>query len=203
MLTKTTPGHGPECSEWVLWLYPNLFVAFEYLKRSAIKFSAKLLYELALSVLLGPDSIFTEQSWDPKDNKLLTKKICYSWIQQFMDVHNIVLLSQRGRLTCSVEKELQIEMGTTYHLGVLQRGFQSGKFDGNVMENIDETHFVVNLDNGHILGFRGDTSVTYAKVVSGGDSMTMVVRISGGRRSMVEAPMFILQMHIGVILLED
>jgi hypothetical protein len=41
-----------------------------------------------------------------------------------MDVHNIVLLSQRGRLICSIEKELQIEMGTTYHLGVLQRGFQ-------------------------------------------------------------------------------
>jgi hypothetical protein len=64
-----------------------------------------------------------------------------------MDVHNIVLLSQRGRLTSSVEKELQIEMGTTYHLGVLQRGFQLGEFDENVMENIDETHFVVNLDN--------------------------------------------------------
>jgi hypothetical protein len=47
------------------------------------------------------------------------------------------------------------------------------------MENIDETHFVVNLDNGHTLGFQGDTSVTYAEVVSGGDSMTMVVRISG------------------------
>jgi hypothetical protein len=59
------------------------------------------------------------------------------------------------------------------------------------MENLDETHFVVNLDNGHTLGFRGDTSVTYAEVVSGRDSMTMVVRISGRRRSMIEAPMLI------------
>jgi hypothetical protein len=82
-------------------------------------------------------------------------------------------------------------MDTAYHLGVLQRGFQSGEFDENVMENIDEMHFVVNLDNGHTLGFRGDTSVTYVEVVSGGDSMTMVVRISGGRRFMIEAPMFI------------
>jgi hypothetical protein len=56
------------------------------------------------------------------------------------------------------------------------------------MENLDEMHFVVNLDNGHTLGFRGDTSIIYAEVVSGGDSMTMVVRISGGRRSMIEAP---------------
>jgi hypothetical protein len=52
-------------------------------------------------------------------------------------------------------------------------------------------HFVVNLDNGHTLGFWGDTIVTYAEVVSGGDSMIMVVRISGGQRSMIEAPMLI------------
>jgi hypothetical protein len=59
------------------------------------------------------------------------------------------------------------------------------------MENIDETHFVVNLDNECTLGLQGDTSVKYAEVVSSGDSMTMVVRISWGRRSMIEAPMLI------------
>ena len=37
----------------------------------------------------------------------------------------------------------------------------------------------------------GDSTIRYAKVVSGGDSMTMVVRISGGRRAMIEAPMLI------------
>jgi hypothetical protein len=119
ILTKPRPGRSSKHFEWVLWLYPNLLVAFEHFKRSAVKFSAKLLCELTLSVLLGPDSIFTEQSRDLKDNRLLTEKICYSWIQQFMDVYNIVLLSQRGRLICSVEKKLQIEMDTTYHLGIL------------------------------------------------------------------------------------
>jgi len=59
------------------------------------------------------------------------------------------------------------------------------------MENLDETHFVVNLDSGHILGFWGDKSATYVEVVSGGDSLTMVVRISRGRRSMIEVPMLI------------
>jgi hypothetical protein len=126
ILTKARPGRGTKRYEWVIWLYPNLLAAFEHFKRAAVKFSAKLLCELALSIPLGPDSIFTKQSRDPKDNRLLTEKIYYSWIQQFMDVHNIVLLSQCGRLTCSVEKELQIAMGIAYHLGVLQRGFQSG-----------------------------------------------------------------------------
>jgi hypothetical protein len=36
------------------------------------------------------------------------------------------------------------------------------------------------MDNGCTLGFRGNTIVKYADVVFGGDSMTMVVRISGG-----------------------
>jgi hypothetical protein len=112
-------------------------------------------------------------------------------MQQFMDVHNIVLLSQRGNLSCSPEKERQIEMNTAYHLGILQRGFQSRVFDENLMENLDETHFTVNMDNGCTLGFRGDTVVKYADVVAGGDAMTMVIRILGGRRSMVEAPMLI------------
>lgn len=191
LLIKVKPGRGHKRSEWVQWLYPRLLEAFEKFKKSGVKFSSKLLCELALSVLLGPDSIFMAQSTDPKDNQLLAGKISHTWIQQFMDVHNVVLLSQRGRLTCSPQKELQIEMHTAYHLGVLYRGFLSGDFDENLMENLDETHFVVNLDNGRTLGFRGDTTVKYAEVVSGGDSMTMVVRISGGRRSLIEAPMLI------------
>ena len=92
-------------------------------------------------------------SIDPKDNVLLINKITHSWMNQFMDSHNIMLLSQRKRLTCNLEKELQIEMEIAYHLEVLHRGFASGEFDENIMENLDETYFVVNLNNGRILGF--------------------------------------------------
>ena len=41
------------------------------------------------------------------------------------------------------------------------------------------------------MGFRGDSTVRYAEVVFGGDSMTMVVQIFGGRRAMIKAPMLI------------
>ena len=156
-----------------------------------MKFSSRLLAEFVMSILLDPTSPYTAHSHDPKDDALLTSKFTPSWIQQFMHIHSIVLLSQRGRLTCSLEKELQIEKATMYHLGVLQRSFGSGIFDENLMENVDEIHFVVNLDNSRSLGFRGDTTVKYAEVVSGGKPMTMVVRISEGRRSMIEAPMLI------------
>jgi hypothetical protein len=180
MHIKAAPGRGAKCSEWVMWLYPQLLVAFDLFRKTSVKFSPKLLIELALSVLLDPTSIYTSQSRDPKDNSLLIEKLNHSWVQRFMDVHNNVLLSQRGKLSCSPGKELQIEMQAGHHLDVLQRGFQTGIFDENLIENIDETHFVVNMDNGHTLGFRGDTTVKYADVVSGGDTMTMVVRISEG-----------------------
>ena len=82
-------------------------------------------------------------------------------------------------------------MNMTYHLGVPQRGFQSGIFDENLKKNLDETHFTINMDNGHILGFIGDTIIKYANVVTGRDTMTMIIRLLGGCRSMVEAPMLI------------
>ena len=189
--TKAAPGRGYKCSEWVQWLYSLLLDAFEHFKKIGVKFSPRLLIELAITILVDPASLYTALSRDPKDNVLLLEKLTHCWIQQFMHIQNIVFLSQTSRLTCSPEKKQEIEMQVAYHLGVLNRGFQDGTFDENLMENIDKTHFVVNMDNGRTLGFCGDTTVKYAEVVSGGDSMTMVIRILGGRRSMIKAPMLI------------
>ena len=47
-------------------------------------------------------------------------------------------------------------------------------------------HFVVNIDNGRILEFRGDTTIKYVEVVSSRDSMTMVIRISEGQQFMIK-----------------
>ena len=189
--TKAAVGRSPKRSDWVLWMYHRLLTAFEQFRSAEVKFSSRLLAELALSILLDLTSPYIAQSRDLKDDALLTSKFTPTWIQQFMHVHSIVLLSQRGRLTYSPEKELRIERATVYHLGLLQRGVEIGVFDENLMKNVDETHFVVNLDNDYTLGFRGDTTVKYTEVVSGGESMTMVIRISGGHRSMIEAPMLI------------
>ena len=44
------------------------------------------------------------------------------------------------------------------------------------------------MDNGRTLGFVGGTEVKYTDVVSGGEGLTMVVRLSGGRDARVEPP---------------
>ena len=53
------------------------------------------------------------------------------------------------------------------------------------------THFVINIDNGQTLGFRGDSAIKYVEMVSNGDSMTMVVKIFGGRWAMIVASLLI------------
>ena len=47
------------------------------------------------------------------------------------------------------------------------------------------------MDNGRTLGFSGQEEVKYADAVSGGEGMTMVVRIIGGRDAKVEAPFMV------------
>jgi hypothetical protein len=61
-----------------MWLYPQFFDAFDQFRKSSVKFSSKLLIEMALSVLLNPTSIYTIQSRDPKYNRLLIEKLNHS-----------------------------------------------------------------------------------------------------------------------------
>lgn len=100
---------------------------------------------------------------------------------------------QTGKLLCSPEKEAHIEMSVAYHMGEMHRGFISGERREDLIHNMDETHFVINFDNGRTLGFRGDEEVKYADVVSGGEGMTMIVHITGGATSCIGTPMLIFQ----------
>jgi hypothetical protein len=189
--TKARKGRGRKRSRWVSWLYEALLVEFERLKKAGVTFSLAILQEVAMEILNSPGSAFDMQYRDPRDGHLISAKINKRWMQCFMDANNIVLFRQTGRMVCSPEKELQIEMFTAYHLGELYRGFVSGLYHEDYIENIDETHFVINFQNGRTLGFRGDVEKKYADVVNGGEAMTMVVRITGGRRGKLEVPMMI------------
>ena len=49
-----------------------------------------------------------------------------------------------------------------------------------MVDNVDETHFVFNMDNHKTLSFRGSNNVNYADLVGGCDGFTMVLRLRGG-----------------------
>ena len=55
---------------------------------------------------------------------------------------------------------------------------------------MDETHFIINMDNGRILGFV-EIHPSNTLVLWLGDVMTMIVCISGGHRSSTKAPMVV------------
>lgn len=84
-----------------------------------------------------------------------------------------------------------MEQDVATHLGKMKRMFASGGVDENDIEYADETHFIVNVDKGTTLGFACDEEVKYSDVVSGGEGTTILVRLSSGTDSCIEATFII------------
>ncbi|KAL3692456.1 hypothetical protein R1sor_006107 [Riccia sorocarpa] len=80
-------------------------------------------------------------------------------------------------------------------MSILARGFRQGVPDENLMENLDETHFCVNMDNGRTLSFRGDEQISYADVVSGSICIRMVVKVTRGPAARICRPFMIFKKH--------
>lgn len=89
-------------------------------------------------------------------------KITACWIQTFMSKNNIVGRAQTGKLMVSQERQDHLEKEIAHHLGLVGREFQCGSINEDMVVNWDEPHFVINMDNGKMLGFRGDNDVKYA-----------------------------------------
>jgi hypothetical protein len=118
---------------------------------------------------------------DSKSNKPMLSRLSTEW--RFLDAPGIRSRKQNGKLQLSPEKTAEMERAVAAHLGLLKRGFDTGDLDEDQVENRDETHFVVYMDNGRKLSEIGEKNVKYADVVSGavgGMGMTMFVRLSHG-----------------------
>lgn len=189
---KALSGRGRKTEKWTLHLYLELVDEFERLSSAGLKFSPKLLQLVAKRLLLELQETGTAELCNSKGTPLV-QLLTMSWVQRFMEKHSIVGRRQCGKLMRSAVKQDFIHREVAYHLGEMHRGFRDGQMEEDLIDNMDETHFVVNVENGRTLGFIGDESVKYADVSSGGDSMTMVLRISGGRHARIEHPFMIFQ----------
>ena len=172
-------------------MYHDLREDFERLRYAGVKFDSSMLRLHAQTLI---DNVPSDSNYF-RTNQSMGKPIrdCITTlrIQQFMCVQKIVRRSQTEKLMVSPDKQLEIEKRVAYHLGCLKRAFESGELNEDTVENADETHFVFNLDNGKTRGFIGDNHVKYADVVSGGEPITMMLRITGGRRALMQPPMLI------------
>lgn len=190
--TKALKGRGRKCAPWVLALEADLTSEFERLRKLGLKFSVNTLMLVAKNIIRdSSNELYHKEMRFGKDERLIIDLVNTDWIHRFMCRHNIVLRRQTGKLQISEEAQCVINKRVAYFLGSIAREIQSGTLAEEDVENADETHFQINMDDGRTLGFRGDEHVKYADVTSGGEGMTMLVRISGGPRSFLEVPFMI------------
>lgn len=80
----------------------------------------------------------------------------------------------------------------SFHLQNLKRWLESSEYEEDLMEDADETHFVLNLENGRKLVLKADEVIKYAEFLSGNDLVTMTGRLTGGKHACVQPYMLII-----------
>ncbi|TYZ66490.1 hypothetical protein PybrP1_001065 [[Pythium] brassicae (nom. inval.)] len=90
----------------------------------------------------------------------------------------IVLRVQTGNRQVNADKQRAIDQSVVVHLW-------------QTFKNIGETHFAINFDNGKTLGSVGEKQVRDADVVSCGEKMTMVLRLSSGASARISPHMVV------------
>ena len=168
-------------------------IEFQRFKATRCKLSYHLIVEIAREILRSGELGIFDQNYRDRANKKIIEKVHYQWAISFAEKHNIVIRHRKGKHSVSPEKQAEIEKGVVRFLALLKKAFEQGELDQKTLSNMDETHFIIDMDDKKSLGFVGDEEVRYAKIVSGGEGMTMVVHISGGPEGKVETPMIIFQ----------
>ena len=117
-----------------------------------------------------------------------------------MHCFKIVVKKQFGFLQRSTAQTNYIEKQVPYHLGRLKVFFADGILDKNYVENLDEAHFVFNMDIHHtFVIFRFD-SVNFADVGAGADAFITVLCLIGGSNARLKAP-FIVLVKTGIAII--
>ena len=191
-ILKAKSGRGRKRQLWVEAFHQGLRSEFDRLKNLRVKFNLNTLRYLALDLLSNsakPE--YSNYMLDPTSQRPLFEKITPRFVQSFADRFRIASRAHNENFRVSPEKELQIQQDVARHLGDMKRMLTNGKVDENDIGNADETHFVINMDNGRTLGFSGEDDLKYTDVVSDGEGMTMVFRLSGGLDAKIEPPFMV------------
>lgn len=76
-------------------------------------------------------------------------------MQSFVDRFRIVSRIQREKLQLSSAKHLEVEQDVFSHLGRMKKDFESGDYDEKDISNAEETHSIINMENGKLLDSLG------------------------------------------------
>ena len=189
ILIKAGKGRHRKRSVWATEVHMILVVEFERLCKTGLKSNANILKTLARMILLDDHNEFDLSLPLSRNYRMdLSCKITKRWVHSFMERFKIVARRQCGKLMISPVKQEQMEREVSFHLGVVFRAFSNEELNEYMVENVDETHFVVSMDNGRNLSLVGCREVKYADVSSGGEGIARVVRITGGKNALIQPP---------------
>lgn len=163
---KALSGRGQKLSDHWQWLYPKLLTEFQRLRRAGCKMSTSLISEIVIVLIEDSDHTIYNTRFTVK-GKLFTSMITPRRVQDFLERNNIVYRRHKGKKQVSEDKQIEIDRSIAVHLGRLKRQFEEGTLDPNQQYNMDESHFVIDLDDGKTLDFVGANTVKYRSIVSG------------------------------------
>jgi hypothetical protein len=170
MHAKAFRGRGRKRADWVIALYSDLYDEFHELRRLGVKFSASVLRQVAHQLLKqgSNDTIHGTGLLDPVSKKCMNVLVNSSWIEWFQVAHGLTVRLSTGKGMLSPDTTKDMHHAVARHLCELKRQFDSRLLDEAAVANGDETHVMVNMDNGRCLAAIGDADVKYADVVSCG-----------------------------------
>lgn len=189
---KAMTGRGRKRPEWKNVLHESLRDEFMRLRSAGVKINRVFLQEAAMALLLNDQVPVSVQEVEQETEREIADVISIRWIDDFCDRFRIVTRRRTGNKTLSPETIERNNKFLSHHLGVLKRMYDDG-LDPSTVENYDETHMMIDMDNGCVLDFQGEKNVTYAEVSSGRDCFTVCFRISGRNGGRIEKPVVIFQ----------
>lgn len=194
VVTKMRDGRGRKRMPWVVSLQEDLVQEFERICKVGIKFSATMLTSMAKDLVrTSQNGAYDALMISGRLENPIVDLVTARWIQVFIYRFNTKGRSQSGKLQIFPEAQARIEQRVAFFLGTVARELMSRALKEDDIENADETHFVVNMDNGRTLAFRGDVAIRYADVTSECDGMKMMVRVSDGAGAKLENPFMVLR----------
>lgn len=157
---KVVSGRGRKRSPFVDTLHHDLKSEFDPLQKHSVKFNHSLLRIPALKVLResenGVYGMLIVNVWS---GKMESYMITFGKVQSVCDRYRIAQRLQYVELEMSSKDILRLGKDIARRYGQLKCAFERGESKEENVNNADETHFILNMDNGKTLGVCGDDDV--------------------------------------------
>ena len=184
-------GRGRPLRPWVQYVRQFLVEESERLSQLGTKITSQVLIDFAHNALRIEGSQYDENSICTTTNRPISDQIDSNFIERLCELSNLVRRFNSGNKKRSEAFTERTEKNIAFFLGNISREFQSGALDENCVENVDEGHFLYDLDDRYCSAKRGSRDINYLGMVSGSEGVTVVLRVTGGSNSKLASPFFI------------